>query len=191
MTLILASTSTYRKSLLKKLHVDFVCESPQVEESRLAGEKPEDMALRLATEKATAVAKRHTSAIVIGSDQVASLDGKPLGKPGTQEAAIEQLSACSGKTVSFYTGLCVIDAASGKQSTIVEQFDVVFKTLTKSQISRYIEIDNPLDCAGSFKSESFGIALFEQLRGRDPNTLVGLPLIALCDILPEFGVSIL
>lgn len=191
MSLILASTSVYRKSLLEKIGLKFDCESPNVEEYSLLNEDAEQMCERLAIQKARAVAKRYDNGIIIGSDQAASLGNKILGKPGNQANAVKQLLQCNGKTVRFYTGLCIIDANNGKQKSLVDTFDVVFRELSVAQIEHYVETEKPFDCAGSFKSEGLGICLFQSLNGRDPNTLIGLPLIALCDLLPEFGIQIL
>lgn len=189
MQLILASTSTYRQSLLAKLGLSFTCCAPNVDEQAHQGEAASDLVLRLAKEKALSVAKQYPDALVVGSDQVACLDGQILGKPGTIQNARQQLSLCSGRTVRFYTGLAVVNLADQQNVNIVETFDVVFRKLSGSQIQHYIEKEQPLDCAGSFKSEGLGICLFEALHGRDPNTLVGLPLIALNQILCELGLD--
>lgn len=191
MDIILASTSPYRKLLLEKLGFPFDCESPNIEEYSLLNETAEQMAERLAIQKARAVASRHKSGIIIGSDQTASLGQQILGKPGNFDNARTQLLSCSGKTIRFHTGLCVIDANTMKQRCIVEDYDVTFKQLTVSQIEHYLNTEKPYGCAGSFKSEGMGIALFDSLEGRDPNTLVGLPLIALCELLLSFGLDVL
>ncbi|MBB3046547.1 MAF protein [Litorivivens lipolytica] len=186
--IVLASGSSYRAELLHRLGISFARHSPDIDESAKPGEKPQDLALRLAEEKAAAIARQHPKALVIGSDQVASLDGKPLGKPGTAERACEQLAACSGKTVSFYTGLC-LTGPDGTDS-LVDLYTVTFRTLSTEQIQRYVEKELPLDCAGSFKMEGLGISLFEKTEGNDPNTLIGLPLIELTTLLNKRGVTI-
>lgn len=191
MDIILASTSKYRKSLLEKLGISFVCESPNIDEYSLLNESAKQMAERLAIQKARAVASHHRSGIIIGSDQTASLDQQILGKPGNFDNARIQLLNCSGKTIRFHTGLCLIDANTMKQRSVVEDYDVTFKELTMTQIEYYLNREKPFDCAGSFKSEGMGIALFKSLEGRDPNSLVGLPLIALCELLHSFGVDVL
>lgn len=191
MHLILASTSAYRKSLLQKLGLTFQCESPGIEEYSLLNETAQQLSERLAIQKARAVSNRFDAGIIIGSDQAASLGTKILGKPGNHANAVKQLVLCSGKTVTFYTGLCVIDAQTGKQRSLVETYDVSFRELTINQIEQYVRDEKPFDCAGSFKSEGLGISLFNSLNGRDPNCLIGLPLIALCDVLPEFGIHVL
>ncbi|WP_166422928.1 nucleoside triphosphate pyrophosphatase [Paraglaciecola sp. 20A4] len=189
MKLILASTSLYRKSLLAKLCIPFTCESPDVDETPSIDEKPEQLVSRLSLAKAADVAARHQG-IVIGSDQVACVDGKILGKPANFSNAFKQLTFLSGRTVTFYTGLALFDSQTGKHETMVETFDVSFKDLSSENITRYLEIETPYDCAGSFKSEGLGICLFSSLDGRDPNTLVGLPLIALIELLAKFDVNV-
>jgi MAF protein len=194
--IILASTSAYRRFLLEKLQIPFTCESPNLEEKQQGKESAKEMSERLAIEKAKSVAKNHLNGLIIGSDQTACIVGeiepqKILGKPGNKINAINQLLACQGKTVRFYTGLCVVNAATNECCSSVETFDVVFRNLSKQQITNYVEKELPLDCAGSFKSEGLGIALFDKLEGNDPNTLVGLPLIALCRLLEKFGVKVL
>lgn len=189
--LILGSSSPYRSELLAKLMLPFTTASPNIDESPLTGELPEQLVLRLAENKARKVAERNLSALVIGSDQVAVLDSKILGKPGSTENAFKQLKAASGKTVVFLTGLALFNAANRQMQSLVEPFEVRFRNLTDAQIRRYIELEQPLDCAGSFKSEGLGISLFSELRGSDPNSLVGLPLIRLIDLLAAQGVSVL
>lgn len=189
---VLASTSRYRRELLARLLPDFAVDAPDVDETPIAGESPRDLAIRLASAKAQAVAARHPDAIIIGSDQVAELDGIALGKPGSVEAARAQLAASSGHTVSFHTALCVFDTRS---NAMVERFaidctQVVFRTLDAATIARYIDVEKPLDCAGSFKAESLGIALFERIESSDPTALIGLPLIALARLLREAGLSL-
>lgn len=183
MQIILASTSPYRRAILDKLQIPVQCHAPNVVESPKANEDASSMACRLAIAKAKSVAKQYTHGLIIGSDQVACIDGKKLGKPGNHQAAQSQLKEASGKSVMFYTGLCVINAQSNLVHHLVEPFEVKFKTLSVSQIDRYLRKEQPYDCAGSFKCEGLGIVLFEELKGRDPNALVGLPLIGLCELL--------
>lgn len=181
--LVLASTSPYRRALLERLGVPFLTAAPEVDETRRADEPPQVLVLRLAEAKARAVARHFPDALVIGSDQVACLDDAVLGKPGDRATAIAQLSRASGRTVLFQTGLCLLDARSGQAQTLVEPFHVHFRTLTRAQIEGYVDRERPFDCAGSFKSEGLGIALFRRLEGDDPNALVGLPLIRLVALL--------
>ncbi|MGS3184690.1 nucleoside triphosphate pyrophosphatase [Aeromonas taiwanensis] len=190
MPLILASTSRYRKALLEKLGLPFQCASPEVDETPIPGESAEALVSRLAQAKAMAIAERHDHGLIIGSDQVCVCDGQILGKPGTVENAVAQLMRAQGKHVTFLTGLCVIDAASGHAEQMVEPFAVHFRSLDEAAIRRYVEAELPLDCAGSFKCEGMGIVLFEALEGRDPNALIGLPLIALIDLLGRHGLHL-
>jgi len=187
-TVVLASTSPYRRALLQRILTGFSTAAPPVDESRLDGETPGDMAARLATAKARAVAAGHPGAVVIGSDQVAELDGRLLGKPGDAARARAQLAASSGRTVRFFTAVCVI-GADGMEHLAVDRTDVRFRTLSDREIATYVEREQPLDCAGSFKSEGLGIALFERIDSRDPTALVGLPLIALARLLRQAGVD--
>lgn len=188
--LILASTSRYRKALLEKLGKPFQCEAPEVDESPLPGESAEALVARLAHAKASAVARQHDQGLIIGSDQVCVCDGRILGKPGTVENAVAQLLAAQGKSVTFYTGLCVLDAATGRAEQLVEPFRVHFRRLEEAAIRRYVAAEQPLDCAGSFKCEGMGIVLFERLEGRDPNALIGLPLIGLVELLGRHGLAL-
>ncbi|MFJ2973384.1 Maf family protein [Kluyvera sp. NPDC087067] len=181
--LILASTSPYRKQLLEKLELSFECAAPEVHELPLPGETPRSLVLRLAQAKAQALAHRYPHHLIIGSDQVCVLDGEITGKPHTEENARLQLKKASGNVVTFYTGLALYNSANGQLQTECEPFDVHFRHLSEQEINVYIRKESPLNCAGSFKSEGLGIALFDRLEGRDPNTLVGLPLIALCKML--------
>ena len=190
MKIVLASTSHYRRELLNRLQIPFSAANPDVEESSLAGEPPEAMVTRLATAKALAVAPDHPDAVIIGCDQVAVSDGKIVGKPGNHENAVRQLRELSGRDAMFYTALCVHDAASGRTATRVVPYRVKFRVLNDALIQRYLEREQPYDCAGSAKSEGLGIALIERMEGEDPNALVGLPLIALVDLLGEYGVKI-
>lgn len=189
---VLASTSRYRRELLARLLPDFAVNAPDVDETPIAGESPRDIAVRLASAKAQAVAARHPDAIVIGSDQVAELDGRALGKPGSVEAARDQLAASSGKTVLFHTALCVVDARDGSAPvrSAVDSTQVVFRALDAPTIARYVDAEKPLDCAGSFKAEGLGIALFKRIESSDPTALIGLPLIALARLLREAGLSL-
>jgi septum formation protein len=186
MRVILASTSPYRQTLLRRLGLPFDIRAPNVEENALPGESPEAQAGRLAISKARDIAGSHPDCIVIGSDQVASLGGTAIGKPGDFNRARRQLQQSSGKRVTFYTGLCVI-GTDGSEHCRVTPFQVQFRRLSDAEIDRYLMLEEPYDCAGSFKWEGLGISLFEKLSGDDPTALEGLPLIALCDILAELG----
>lgn len=188
---ILASSSTYRRELLSRLDFTFEAESPTTEETPLAEESPHDLVHRLARAKAESIAPRHPNSLIIGSDQVAVLDGHILGKPGNRAINIQQLSNASGKRVVFLTGLCLLNTETHRAETDVVPFVVVFRKLTPAQISNYVEREKPFDCAGGFKSESLGIALFERMEGDDPTALVGLPLIRLIDMLKRQGVDVL
>lgn len=188
--IVLASTSRYRAELLRRLIVEFEQVSPDVDESELPGEAPRARALRLAIAKAEAVAKGARDALVIGSDQVAALDDTVLHKPGSIENAHKQLRASSRNSVDFYTGLCVIDPRGGKPKTVLDHTRVVFRELADAEIDRYLARERPLDCAGSFKSESAGIALFERIESIDPTALIGLPLIALARLLRQAGCTL-
>lgn len=188
--LILASTSRYRKALLEKLALPFECAAPEVDESPLPGESAEAMVARLALAKASAIADRFDQGLIIGSDQVCVCDGQILGKPGTVEKAVAQLMAAQGRSVTFHTGLCVLDAASGRAEQLVEPFTVHFRTLNEAALRRYVEAELPLDCAGSFKCEGMGIVLFKGLEGRDPNALIGLPLIGLIELLARHDLAL-
>ncbi|MBZ0057590.1 MULTISPECIES: nucleoside triphosphate pyrophosphatase [unclassified Leclercia] len=181
--LILASTSPYRRMLLEKLGVPFECAAPDVDESPQPGESPRHLVVRLAQEKAKSLAARFPDHLIIGSDQVCVLDGIITGKPHTEENARQQLLKARGSIVTFYTGLALYNSATGHLQTECEPFDVHFRHLSEQEIEDYVRKERPLNCAGSFKSEGLGIALFDRLDGRDPNTLVGLPLIALCQML--------
>jgi septum formation protein len=188
-SLVLASTSPYRRALLERLGLAFATASPAVDETRRPDEPAQALVLRLAEAKARAVAAAHPGAIIIGSDQVACLDDAVLGKPGDREGAIAQLSRASGRTVLFQTGLCLLDTRSGRAQTLVEPFRVHFRTLTRAQIEAYVDLERPFDCAGGFKSEGLGIALFARLEGEDPNALIGLPLIRLIPWLEDLGLD--
>ncbi len=190
-TLVLASTSPFRKALLEKLHLEFVTDSPDIDESRHEGETPKQLVARLASEKARAVAARHPNSLIIGSDQVAVNGEAILGKPGNHENAMQQLRNASGKRITFYTGLCLYNSETGNEQTIVEPFHVHFRQLTDEQIDNYLKAEQPYNCAGSFKSEALGIALFKKLEGDDPNSLIGLPLIRLIQMLEKESFSII
>ncbi|XTZ36903.1 Maf family protein [Salmonella enterica] len=181
--LILASTSPYRRLLLEKLGLPFECAAPEVDETPHPGESPRHLVLRLAQQKAQSLADKYPQHLIIGSDQVCVLDGQITGKPHNVENARQQLLKASGNIVTFYTGLALYNSATGHLQTECEPFDIHFRHLSEQEIDDYVRKERPLNCAGSFKSEGLGIALFERLEGRDPNTLVGLPLIALCQML--------
>lgn len=190
-TLVLGSTSPFRREILQKLGLPFETAAPHIDESRRENETPHQLVARLAEEKARAVAGNYPDALIIGSDQVAINEGEILGKPHTHERAIEQLQHASGKTVRFLTGLCLYNSATDKVQCEVVPFDVVFRKLTLEQIENYLQREQPYNCAGSFKSEALGITLFERLEGEDPNTLIGLPLIRLVRMLENEGVMVL
>ena len=187
--LVLASTSRYRADLLARLGLPFTQEAPGVDEAPLPGEAPDVLAPRLAAAKALAVAQRRPGALVIGSDQVAVLDGAALGKPGTAAAAEAQLARASGRSVEFLTAVALADAGRGCVGRALDRTRVRFRTLSTDEIRRYVAREQPLDCAGSFRSEALGVALFESIETRDPAALVGLPLIELCRMLREAGVD--
>lgn len=189
--LILASTSPYRRELLGRLGLPFNVANPQTDESALPGEMPEALALRLSEAKARAVAEAYPDALIIGSDQVATVDSQIYGKPGTHERAVEQLRALSGKTVNFFTGLCLFNARTGAADVRGIPTLVTFRDLSDTEIDNYLRREPAYNCAGSAKSEGLGIALLRSMKGDDPNALVGLPLIALCDMLRQQGVAVL
>jgi len=179
MQLILASTSPFRKTILEKLGHPFECIAPETDETPKPEETPEQLVERLAIAKAQAVASKTNDALVIGSDQVAVINGQIVGKPGNFDNAFKQLKEASGKRITFLTGLSLINSKTGKIHSTVVPFKVVFRYLRDSQIENYLKAEKPFNCAGSFKSEGLGISLFERLEGDDPNTLMGLPLIRL------------
>lgn len=189
--IVLGSSSPFRKALLEKLDLSFDTDSPDIDETPLKNEHPKDMVARLAKEKAQAIAERHPQSIIIASDQCATLDGEIIGKPGDHDNAVQQLQKASGRTVTFYTSLCVMNAATNQYEETVEPFYVYFRELTDSQIENYLKKEEPYNCAGSFKSEGLGIALFDRLEGNDPNTLIGLPLIKLIQMLNKFQVEVI
>ena len=183
MKLVLASSSPFRKALLDKLNLQFTTDSPDIDETPLANESIENMVKRLSESKARALAAQHPDSLIIGSDQSAALNGDVLHKPGNYEVAFKQLKAASGQTITFYTGLCLHNSKTGQSETICEPFIVTFRDLSDSEIENYLNAEEPYNCAGSFKSEALGISLFKSMRGDDPNTLIGLPLIQLCRML--------
>jgi len=189
--LVLASSSPYRSALLDRLGLPFITAAPQVDESPRPGEAPQALVLRLAQAKARAVARLYPDALIIGSDQVACIDGQILGKPGSRTRAIAQLEQASGRCVVFQTGLCLLNAVSGRIQALVEPFRVHFRPLSRARIEGYLDREEPYNCAGSFKSEGLGIALFERLEGDDPSALIGLPLIRLVTLLEAEGIDLL
>lgn len=188
MKLLLASSSVYRQQLLKRLGIPFDTASPNVDESMQANEAPEDYVKRLAIRKAQALRADWPEHWIIGSDQCCVINESIVGKPHTTEKAIAQLQSCSGKKVTFYTGLC-LSAPDGSLKALVEPFNVQFRQLSLEEIQRYVTLEQPLDCAGSFKVEGLGINLFSSLDGRDPNSLMGLPLIALLEMFRQAGLN--
>ena len=189
--LILASGSVFRKALLQRLGLPFIVQVSDIDETPRDHESGADLVRRLAIAKARAVAAQHRDAVVIGSDQVAMFNGQSVSKPAGHAQAVAQLRQASGQTVRFYTGLCVYDMRSQHQQADVVPFDVVFRSLSDRQIEAYLRREQPYDCAGSFKSEGLGIVLFERLQGDDPNSLIGLPLIRLYQMLEAAQVQIL
>jgi septum formation protein len=189
--LVLASTSRYRRALLDQLGLPFVVAAPAADETPLPGEAPAQTALRLAEAKARSVARDYPDALVIGSDQVADCDGRAVGKPADHADAVAQLTALSGKTVVFHTGLALLDAGSGDCQTAMVDVRSTFRDLTAAEIEAYLRRDQPYDCAASVKSDALGIALFVRIESDDPTALVGLPLIRLTDMLRAAGVAIL
>lgn len=189
--LVLASTSPFRRELLARLGLPFATANPATDETALAGETPEATALRLSEAKARAVAAQHPEALIIGSDQVAYLDGQIFGKPGNHENAVTQLRAMRGRTVNFFTGLCLFNARTGNVQLRGVPTLVTFRNLSDDQIESYLRKERPYGCAGSAKSEGLGIALIGKLKGDDPNALIGLPLIALCEFLENESISVI
>ena len=189
--LVLASTSIYRSELLSTLQIPFQTAAPDVDETPLSGESAKQTSWRLAQVKAQVVATRFPNALIIGSDQVALLDGQQIGKPLNHDNAVSKLSAMRGKTVTFYTALSLLNAASGDMQTDVAITNVSFRNLDDDQIERYLKKEQPYHCAGSAKSEGLGIALISRIEGDDPNALIGLPLILLVSMLEKQGVSVL
>lgn len=189
--LVLASTSRYRRELLERLGVPFEISAPGVDEATLPGETPARTALRLAIDKAKAVAALRPNGLVIGSDQVADCDGAPVGKPGSLQAAAEQLASLSARTVVFHTGVALVNAATGRVQSECVDVTSTFRTLSADEIDAYLVREQPFDCAGAVKSESLGIALFERISSDDPTALIGLPLIALTRMLRAEGFDVL
>jgi len=188
---VLASSSVYRRGLLARLLPDFECLTPAVDEQRLAGESPPDLATRLALEKAQTCAAQRPEAIIIGSDQVPALGDEILHKPGTHERAIQQLQRCSGQAVIFHTAVAIIGPDSATPGRHIDETIVRFRNLTDDEIEGYLQLDQPYDCAGSFKVESRGVALFDSIESSDPTGLQGLPLIWVAARLRERGVTLL
>ena len=189
--LILGSTSRYRRELLERLRIPFSVERPEVDETPQSGEAPAPLAVRLALAKARAVAQRFPQAVVIGSDQVADLEGQPIGKPGSHERAVDQLRAMSGKTVIFQTALAVVCVETSFVAQELAPVRVRFRPLGDAEIERYLRIEQPYDCAGSAKSEGLGISLLEAIDSDDPTALVGLPLIRTAALLRAAGIDLL
>lgn len=190
--LILASSSKYRRELLSRLHLPFDVQVPNIDETPLSGEAPQQTALRLAQEKAIAIAHQFPGALVIGSDQVATLDDMQIGKPGTHENALKQLQQMRGRHVIFHTAICLCDGRADNPRNAVQlenvQTHVTFRDLSDAELDAYLRIEQPYDCAGSAKNEALGIAILERIESTDPTALTGLPLIALCSMLRLAGV---
>ena len=187
--LVLASTSPFRRELLQRLGIPFTTAAPAVDELPLPGETPAHLVQRLSESKARAVGKTHAG-LIIGSDQVATTGKEILGKPGSHERAVQQLQQLAGKTVTFHTGLCLLDTTKDTAQVDVVPFSVEFRQLDTTQIERYLRREQPYNCAGSFKSEALGITLFTRMRGDDPTALIGLPLIRLTDMLAAAGITL-
>jgi len=187
--LILGSTSRYRRALLERLRIPFTVVAPDVDETPLPGEAPAVLALRLALSKARAVARQHRQAVVIGADQVADLDGEPIGKPGNHARAVAQLRLLSGRSVVFQTALAVVRPATGFEVALLAPVRVRFRELGDAEIERYLRLEQPYDCAGSAKSETLGIALLASVESDDPTALVGLPLIRTAELLRQAGLD--
>lgn len=188
--LILGSTSVYRRAVLEKLQLTFTTAAPNIDETRLPNESAADMVRRLSLQKAQAIAPAHPHALIIGSDQCAVLGEQILGKPGNHANAVAQLSASSGQTVHFLTGLCLYDTRTGEYQLDCVPYEVAFRELSTAEIEAYLLQETPYNCAGSFKSEGYGISLFKHMRGDDPNALIGLPLIRLAAMLRVHGISV-
>ena len=189
--IILASSSPFRKALLERLNLTFECHSPEIDESHQVGESAMAYVCRLAEQKARVISNKFPNAVIIGSDQCALLDGQILGKPGSHENALRQLKAAQGKSVVFHTGLCVIQASTEFSEIDDIQFQVRFRQLSDQQLNHYLEIEQPYQCAGSFKSEGYGVTLFDQMSGNDPTALIGLPLIRLIRMLENSGITVI
>lgn len=189
-SIILGSTSPFRKELMDKLHITYSTAAPNIDETTLDKESPEDMVKRLSIAKAKAVALNKPNALIIGSDQCAVLGQLVMGKPGNHEEAVKQLRNSSGKTVTFLTGLCLYDATDETFEVECVPFEVEFRELSDTEIENYLRIEEPYNCAGSFKSEALGITLFNKMQGEDPSSIIGLPLIKLCGMLRRKGISL-
>ena len=189
--LILASSSPYRQALLERLNLPFKVMSPDIDESQLPAEQPQETALRLAQLKARKIAETETKALIIGCDQVATLDGAQLGKPITHENAVKQLTLMRGRTVTFHSALCLFNPQTNHMQAEVVPYEVEFRNLSDAQIENYLRIEEPYNCAGSAKSEGLGIALIAAMHGSDPNALIGLPLIKLISMLQIENVSVI
>lgn len=190
MHLILASSSPFRKELLNRLHLDYDCISPDVDETHIKGETPDEYVRRLAHLKAQTIATNHPNSVVIGSDQCAVIDGEILGKPGNFDNAFLQLKAAQGQTTVFHTGLCVLHQQNNFCDIDNILYHVAFRQLKDKQIIHYLKTEEPYNCAGSFKSEAYGISLFERMEGSDPTALMGLPLIRLIKMLEDAGLEV-
>ncbi len=188
--LILASSSPYRRELLERLRIPFSTASPAIDETPFQGEAPQETALRLAQEKARKIGSSHENALIIGSDQVAVLNGTQIGKPLTFENAFGQLKMMRGKTVVFHSALCLFNTRTKHIQSNIVPYAVTFRSYSDEQIVRYLEMEEPYHCAGSAKTEGLGIALIERMQGADPNALIGLPLIALIDMLKNEGIEV-
>ena len=188
--LILASSSPFRKQLLQRLQLEFTCVSPEIDESVLAEETAVDYVCRLARSKARVVAGQYEDAVVIGSDQCALLDGEILGKPGNHERALQQLRRAQGKRVVFHTAVCVLRRSSEIELLAEVPFEVEFRRLSDDQLEHYLRVEQPYQCAGSFKAEGYGACLFKRMQGDDPNALIGLPLFKLTEMLEAAGVEV-
>ena len=188
--IVLASSSPYRKTLLERLCIPFETTSPEVDESPIPGESQEQLVIRLACLKADAVAKSWSDALIIGSDQLAVLGDTVLGKPGTRANALKQLQSMRGNSVFFLTGLCLLNVATQNRQTELVRYEVEFRDFDDSEIERYLDRDEPYNCAGSFKSEQLGIALMRRMQGEDPTALIGLPLIRLAEMLRQEGLQL-
>lgn len=187
--IVLASSSRYRRQLLQKLGLEFITASPNIDETPLPNETAQQLTARLAEAKAQVLVAAHPDALIIGSDQVCCFKEQILGKSGNRANAIAQLSLLNGQSACFMTGLCLFNAATGNKQILVDEFRVHFRQLTPAQIAFYVDQEQPFDCAGSFKSEGLGITLFKRLEGDDPNSLVGLPLILLSEMLRQEGMD--
>ncbi|BCN93050.1 Maf-like protein [Thiomicrorhabdus immobilis] len=188
--IVLGSTSPFRKNLLDKLHLNFIQDAPDIDETPFKDEMPAEMVLRLANAKAEVFKEKYPAHIIITSDQCAVFDNQPIGKPHTFENAVNQLKQFSNQAITFYTGLVVLNTSSGKHYQYLDTTKVFFRELSNDVIHNYLTIEEPFNCAGSFKSEDLGVTLFNKIESRDPNALIGLPLMALTDIFYEMGYAL-